>query len=97
MWEKQEINRNRPETEIRTVSGIRKLHQEVRSNSIRYKIMCRNLTCYCSACKEDVPDWNLCHNKDYTDDYKINQVVPVKTKIPRKDAAVIPSVDSSHD
>ncbi|MES9901739.1 MAG: hypothetical protein ABW168_03535 [Sedimenticola sp.] len=61
-----EINRNRPETEIKGVPNSRKIHQIVSESP--YTLMTRNLSCFCRSCK--MGDYKSCCNKAYVNTYE---------------------------
>ena len=71
---KDEINRNRPETDVKTVTGIRKFHQ-ARNTGEPNRIMCRQLACYCTECRKDVPNWQHCENKNYVDPFMDKEII----------------------
>jgi rRNA processing protein Gar1 len=55
------IKRDRPETNVNTLKGTRKLHA-VRSTGHDYKLETRKLSCYCLNCLEEI---DQCQNIDY--------------------------------
>ena len=74
------IDRNRPETVVNTVKGIRKIHQ-VRATPEYYKIMTRALSCYCENCRQDFPNWANCKNIEYAENFKMEVLVPVNERV----------------
>ncbi len=60
------INHDRPETDVRTITGVRKFHQ-VRSTGTEYHIMVRNLSCFCEGCQKDN---GMCLNESYISKFK---------------------------
>ena len=67
-----DINRDRPETDVATVKGVRKFHQ-VKNTGIKYQIMTRNLSCYCQQCKRDI--WP-CQNEAYVSKFVTRTIIP---------------------
>ena len=55
------IKRDRPETNVNTLKGTRKLHA-VRSTGHDYNLETRKLSCYCLNCLEEI---DQCQNIDY--------------------------------
>lgn len=55
------IKRDRPETNVNTLKGTRKLHA-MRSTGHDYKLETRKLSCYCLNCLEEI---DQCQNIDY--------------------------------
>lgn len=68
----REIVRERPETEIRTVPGTRKMHQVERVSN--FVIKSRRFACLCLCCRENVD--GICPNKDITGPYEIVKLRP---------------------
>ncbi|GFO46529.1 Armadillo repeat-containing protein 5-like isoform x2 [Plakobranchus ocellatus] len=66
----EDINRNRPYTDIATVPGTRKMHQVVRLAD--YVIKSRSLACFCCACRAD--NASRCINKLHVGDFTTHQL-----------------------
>ena len=64
----ENINRIDSDDQIKTVNGIRSLHQ-VKNCQVDNKIYCRRLSCYCPACRAG--DSEQCRNTQYTRKYKV--------------------------
>lgn len=86
-----EIDRNRPETEVKTVNGTREIHQLVNSE-IKYILKTRKLSCFCKAC---VNDNGICSNITRVGEFK---TANLKLKVPIVDSEEIagPLLDDSN-
>ena len=64
---RSDVSRDRPETNIKTVQGTRKIHA-VKTSNDRNRLFTRNLSCFCSPCRRF--DGSKCENEDYVDGWK---------------------------
>ena len=71
----KDIKRDRPETNVSTVKGTRKLHA-VRSTEHQYKLETRKLSCYCVNCLETA---DLCENINYCHHWEEHSLKLLKT------------------
>ena len=69
------IKRDRPETNVSTLKGTRKLHA-VKSTGSDYKLKTRKLSCYCSNCLEDI---DQCENIDYCHSWETQSLKLLKS------------------
>ncbi|GFR74218.1 (S)-beta-bisabolene synthase [Elysia marginata] len=70
---KEEIRRDRPETDVGTLPGTRSLHQLHKKKS--YILAGRKLSCFCNACKEEK---GLCENSEFVQPFEIYKMKPSK-------------------
>lgn len=63
-----EIDRTRVITNVNTLKGCRKLHQLNNIPFPPYKLLTKNLSCYCTHCRNG--ETNLCINKEYTGEFE---------------------------
>ena len=77
-----EIQRQRPQTDVKPLKNSRKCHQILNTNSMTLKT--RNLSCFC---RED----NLCVNATYVDRYKNQMLVSKKPQAATKTGLPITS------
>ncbi|XP_005092203.1 uncharacterized protein LOC101850189 [Aplysia californica] len=68
---KNEILRDRPETDVITIPGTRRIHQAERVSN--YIIRTRTLACFCPACRRDEGG---CHNQAYVGTHIIHKIRP---------------------
>ena len=61
-----EIKREHPETNVKTLLGSRKLHS-VQSTDSPYQVKIRPLSCYCKGCISN----SECHNQEYMSPWKV--------------------------
>jgi hypothetical protein len=73
---KDAINRERPQTAVKTLPRSRKLHQ-VQNTEERYVLRTRNLSCFCVNCK--VGNSEECLNQEYVDKYVTQNLVQERT------------------
>ena len=69
-----DVNHQRTETNVKTVAGVRKFHQ-VQNTDTKYKILHRDLSCYCAGCIQD----GQCQNDDYVSSFSsktIRLIIP---------------------
>lgn len=66
-----EIERDRPETNVKTVPNTRKLHQ-INNCHLKNSLRTRNLSCFCRSCES----WNYadCLNSKYVGAYEVKQL-----------------------
>lgn len=55
-----EINRSRPETDVKTVTNTRTFHQILNNTNVPGLLRVRNLSCFCKKCESD--DFASCLN-----------------------------------
>ena len=72
---RDEVDRTRPDTDVQTVQGVRKFHQ-IQSMGMKYKILARNLSCYCYSCRGNKTTPIQCTNADYVHKFKPVQIKP---------------------
>lgn len=68
-----EVNRKRKITDVNTLSGCRKLHQFVNTNT-PYQLLVKRLSCYCTNCRNGRE--KDCPNKDYTGPFEERGIKP---------------------
>ena len=68
--EKGDIQRERPETEIKTLPESRRIHQVINTDD-KMTLQSRNLSCFCLSCNEGKTE---CVNSDYVEPYKIRKL-----------------------
>lgn len=76
--QRDDINRNRPETEVHTLPGSRKV-QQVLNTGKQYELKVRNLSCFCKSC--DTANVKHCVNLEYVDQYDTKFLKPIKSKM----------------
>ena len=63
--------RERPESEVAQVAGTQTFHQ-VKKDAL-YSVACRDLSCFCTACKEGKEN---CANSEHVSDFKVKKLKP---------------------
>ncbi|XP_060573349.1 LOW QUALITY PROTEIN: uncharacterized protein LOC132731228 [Ruditapes philippinarum] len=91
-----EIDRNRPETDVKTVPSTRKFHQILNSTKEPGLLSVRSLSCFCKKCESG--DSVICLNRKYVEKYakkqlQRNEVTVVNTEENGANPAV-PEVNS---
>lgn len=64
-----DINRNRPETEVKPVPNTRKIHQVLNIKDEQYTLQSRNLSCFCQYCRQK--DYQNCLNREYVSEFTL--------------------------
>lgn len=72
-----EISRNRPETNVKTIPNTRKLHN-IENTTEPYLIKVRNLSCFCVNCVKGI--FENCLNSDYVSAYQSKKITLLKMK-----------------
>lgn len=72
-----EISRNRPETNVKTIPSTRKLHN-IENTTEPYLIKVRNLSCFCVNCVKGI--FENCLNSDYVSAYQSKKITLLKMK-----------------
>lgn len=72
-----EISRNRPETNVKTIPNTRKLHN-IENTTEPYLIKVRNLSCFCVNCVKGI--FENCLNSDYVSAYQSKKITLLKTR-----------------
>ncbi|WAR23449.1 LOW QUALITY PROTEIN: hypothetical protein MAR_037118 [Mya arenaria] len=67
-----DINRNRPETDVKTVPSTRKFHQVLNSTDENGLLRVRNLSCFCRKC--ECGDFLNCLNSKYVRTYDVKRL-----------------------
>jgi hypothetical protein len=89
-----EIDRNRPETTVKTLAGTRAIHQ-AQNLPEPYSLLVRGLSCFCSPCIHETFD--RCHNKGIVGAFKKVGLKPINVEIPvvnlDDSAAILNAID----
>ncbi|XP_052084922.1 uncharacterized protein LOC127722119 [Mytilus californianus] len=71
-----DINRNRPETEVKPVPNTRKIHQVLNIKDERYTLQSRTLSCFCQYCRQK--DYQNCLNREYVSEFTLQTLTCLK-------------------
>ncbi|GFO27538.1 (S)-beta-bisabolene synthase [Plakobranchus ocellatus] len=75
---KEEIVRERPETDVSTLPGTRSFHQVLRRKN--YVVSARQLSCFCTGCKEE--KFECCINTSFVQQFETFKIKP-SSEIPQ--------------
>ena len=87
------IQRNRPETDVQPLKGIRMLHQIRNVSGVAYTLAVNRHTCYCERCIKGSSE--PCFNCDYVSGQQLHVLKPNNNTWAMSVAATIDTVSDS--